>query len=61
MLAKTDSEVAPWTVVEATDRRHAEVKVFETLTRAVRERLGAPYGPKEPRHKSKEAGRARTR
>lgn len=31
MLAKTDSEAAPWTVVEAEDFRFARVKVFETL------------------------------
>ncbi len=35
MLAKTDSENAPWTVVEANDLRWARVKVFETLVNAI--------------------------
>ncbi len=33
MLQRTESEWAPWTLVEATDRRWARVKVFETLVR----------------------------
>jgi polyphosphate kinase 2 (PPK2 family) len=39
MLAKTDTPYAPWTIVEATDRRWAEVKVFETLVKAMDEAL----------------------
>lgn len=35
MVAKTDTPFAPWTIVEATDGRHAEIKVFETLVRAM--------------------------
>ncbi len=35
MLAKTDAPAAPWTIVEATDRRFAEVKIFETLVKAM--------------------------
>ena len=31
MLARTDSEFAPWTVIEAHDRRFATVKVFNTV------------------------------
>lgn len=31
MLTSTEAEWAPWTVVEATDRNHARVKVLETL------------------------------
>lgn len=31
MIAKTSTAVAPWTLVEANDKRHARVKVIETL------------------------------
>lgn len=31
MLARTDSPHAPWTIVEANNRYHARIKVFETI------------------------------
>ncbi len=31
MLAETDTDYAPWTIVEAHDRRFATVKIFQTL------------------------------
>ena len=31
MLAHTESEWGPWTLVEATDERWARAKIFETL------------------------------
>ena len=31
MLEQTETEYAPWTIVEATDRRWARVKIFETI------------------------------
>ena len=34
MLAKTDSEWAPWTIVEATDRRWARIKSLRDHRRA---------------------------
>jgi len=34
-LAETDSDHAPWTLVEATDRRFANLKIGETLIRAL--------------------------
>jgi polyphosphate kinase 2 (PPK2 family) len=42
-LERTETEWAPWTIVEATDRRYTRVKIFETLIRALEERL-APLG-----------------
>ena len=39
MLQRTESEWAPWTIVEATDLRWARVKVFETLIRRMEEAL----------------------
>ena len=40
MLEKTDSEFAPWTILEATDKRHTRIKVYETIINALEERLG---------------------
>lgn len=39
MVAKTDTPFASWTIVEATDGRYAEVKVFETLVKAMEQAL----------------------
>ena len=39
MLERTESEFAPWCLVEATDRYWARVKIFETLTRRLRRGL----------------------
>jgi len=61
MLARTDSPYAPWTIVEATDRYHTRVKVFETIIRALESRLGltpAPETAKQTRPR-KDAAHAR--
>ena len=39
MLAKTDTEYAPWTIVEAHDRRYATVKVFNTVKHRIERRV----------------------
>jgi polyphosphate kinase 2 (PPK2 family) len=36
MLVKTSTVPAPWTIVEANDKRYARVKVLETLVEALR-------------------------
>lgn len=41
MLAQTDTECAPWTVVEAHDHRFATLKVFKTCLAAVERRVTA--------------------
>jgi polyphosphate kinase 2 (PPK2 family) len=46
MLELTESEYAPWTIVEATSRWHARRKVFLTLTDALERALG-PNAPVE--------------
>jgi polyphosphate kinase 2 (PPK2 family) len=38
-LENTDSEWAPWTIVEATDRRYSRIKIFSTIIRALEEKL----------------------
>lgn len=40
MLEQTDTEWGPWTIVEATDRRHTQAKVYQTIIRALESRLG---------------------
>jgi polyphosphate kinase 2 (PPK2 family) len=39
MLERTDSEWGNWTIVEATNRRHTQVKIFKTLINALERRL----------------------
>ena len=41
MLARTDTPLCPWTVVEGTDARWTRVKVFETLVRRMEDTLAA--------------------
>jgi AMP-polyphosphate phosphotransferase len=63
MLARTDTPFAPWTIVEATDRRYTRLKVFETLIAALQTHLpdAAPApeaeAPAKPAARKK-AGRA---
>ncbi len=45
MLERTETEWGPWTIVEATDRRWARVKIFETIIHRIEwalERHGHP-------------------
>jgi polyphosphate kinase 2 (PPK2 family) len=47
MLELTESEFAPWTIVEATSKWHARRKVFDTIIGAMEKRLGANAPPTE--------------
>ena len=44
MLERTDSEYAPWTIIEATDRNYASMKILKSVTeqleRALEEKAG---------------------
>ena len=35
MVDRTSTEIAPWTLVEADDKRHARIKVLRTLVKRV--------------------------
>ena len=51
MLERTDTEWGPWTIVEATDRYWARVKVFRTIVARLEEALtkrGQPLPPPPP-------------
>ena len=39
MLAETDTDVAPWTIVEASDRRFGALKIFSTVSAALQRRV----------------------
>lgn len=41
MLAATDTEHAPWTIIEARDRRFAALKIFNTVIAALENRIAA--------------------
>jgi polyphosphate kinase 2 (PPK2 family) len=41
MLELTESEFAPWTIVEAASKWHARRKVFDTIVSAMEKRLGS--------------------
>jgi AMP-polyphosphate phosphotransferase len=45
MLELTDSEFAPWTIVEATSKWYARKRIFEILIGALEKRLGADAPP----------------
>jgi hypothetical protein len=45
MLARTETEWAPWVIVEATDRNWSRMKILETVSRRMEEallKLGKP-------------------
>jgi polyphosphate kinase 2 (PPK2 family) len=46
MLELTESEYAPWTIVEATSKWYARHKVFETIIAGIEMRLGANAPPR---------------
>jgi len=56
MLEATDSEFAPWIIVEATSKWYARKKIFETIIGAMEKRLG-PDAP--PRSKAPAAADAK--
>jgi len=47
MLELTESEFAPWTIVEATSKWYARRKVFQTIIAAMEERLGDKAPPRQ--------------
>jgi polyphosphate kinase 2 (PPK2 family) len=46
MLELTESEFAPWTIVEATSKWYARKKIFETIVAVMEKRLGADAPPR---------------
>ncbi|MQX36280.1 polyphosphate kinase [Roseospira navarrensis] len=44
MVERTSTHTAPWTLVEANDKRHARVKVIRTVADAMERAIGKPKG-----------------
>lgn len=42
MFEQTESEWAPWTIVEASDKRYTRFKIYRTVINALEQRLGLP-------------------
>ena len=40
MVDSTSTAIAPWTLVEANNKRYARIKVMKTLCRAIERALG---------------------
>lgn len=57
MLELTDSDYAPWTIVEATSKWHTRRKVFETIISTLERRLGSAAPAPRPNagNRSKDA------
>ena len=47
MLEKTDTDFAPWTIVEATDREYAAVKILTCVAERLKEAIAERSEPKE--------------
>ncbi|MFH1811430.1 MAG: phosphate--AMP phosphotransferase [Pseudomonadota bacterium] len=46
MLERTDTALAPWSVIASHDQRHAAVRAFQVLTEAIRRGVKAAKAPK---------------
>jgi len=53
-IQKTDTEYAPWTLVEATDRNYAILKVYSTIVKVLEKRAEAAKEGKQKKGKLKE-------
>jgi polyphosphate kinase 2 (PPK2 family) len=49
MIARTSTRIAPWTLVEANDKRFARVKILKTLSQRLEETLRNRPGSGKPR------------
>jgi AMP-polyphosphate phosphotransferase len=53
-IQKTDTENAPWTVVEAMDRKYAILKIYSTIVKTLEKKTGEKKEAKPKKGKSKE-------
>ena len=53
-LEKTNTDYAPWTVIEATDRKYAILKVYSTLVKTLEKRIGSGKEGRSRKGKEKE-------
>jgi polyphosphate kinase 2 (PPK2 family) len=57
MIEKTSTEIAPWTLVEANDKRHARIKVLDTLCEALEQACGTEEDPRPAKQKKRKKQR----
>jgi len=53
-IQKTDTEYAPWTIVEATDRKYAILKVYSQIVKTLEKKIEAGREQKAKKGKSKD-------
>lgn len=58
MLQKTDTDFAPWNIIEATDKNFATVKIYSAVIRALSQKIQEVKKERETRLASKEAAKA---
>ena len=58
-ITRTDTDYAPWTIVEATDRKYAILKLYVTITKALERKAEGLKEVKQKRTKQKELSRPR--
>lgn len=58
-ITKTDTDYAPWTIVEATDQNYTILKLFSTIVKALDKRTGETKDAKPARAQKKEPSRPR--
>lgn len=56
MLRKTDTDYAPWTIIEATDKRYATVKIFTTVIHAMQMALEKVKMPEKAQEERRSGG-----
>lgn len=56
MLRKTDTDYAPWTIIEATDKRYATAKIYTTVIHAMQMALEKVKMPKEAQEERRSSG-----
>lgn len=56
-IERTDTDNAPWTLVEATDRKYTILKVYSTIVRTLEKRLAAEKDGKVKKARPREAPR----
>lgn len=57
MLQKTDTDYAPWTIIEAMDREYAAVKVLQTVANALEDGIQQAKEEKEKKQEKKETNK----
>ena len=58
MLENTDTDFAPWTIIEATDREYAQAKILTTVVNALQEKINDVRAKAAEKEAEKEAQKA---